>query len=309
MPKKLEQTILRWGEIGVRTGPWGVTLFIVCFSLLIYTIIAFLFGLQEFWTGYIIATIMPLIVAYPLSIGLMMIARIFKAQRENIEFSNNLKNTLLSVVSHDVKGPLSNIDAVLNLYFSEEIKEEEREELLRELQQQVKTNLDFVIHILHWTKMQFDGFKLTKTTFNLEDVISKMLLAYDFQLQQKKIKISHQANMIITADRDLVRLVLRNLLSNAIKFSNPGGTIHIKAENNGTLATIQVEDNGIGMNEEKSKRIFEETFTSSAQGTWKESGTGLGLKLCKTFIEAQGGVISVKSKLGVGSTFFFTVPQ
>ena len=95
---------------------------------------------------------------------------------------------MLSVVAHDVKGPLINISSLLDFYFQKEISKEELDQLLTELQQQVNTNLDFVMNILQWTKTQFDGFQVIKTTIDLNELITKMLGAYKFQVQQKKLR-------------------------------------------------------------------------------------------------------------------------
>lgn len=306
---KAEHRIVKLGQFAIRIGPWGMTLFTVCCSVLIYTIITQFVSIDNSLIGYVLSVLMPVLLTYPMSLLAIRVSRILSERQRILDMNNSLKNTLLSVVSHDVKGPLINLDAVLDMYFSKEIQAEELDELLRELQQQVKVNLDFVINILHWTRMQYDGFHLSKSIFNLEDVIIRMLKAYDFQIKKKNIQVKYEANLEMDADRDLIRLVLRNLLANAIKFSNPGGFIRIDASLEGRLVIIRVSDNGIGISKEKCKSIFDETISLSEKGTLKESGTGLGLRLCKTFIKEHGGVISVESEEGKGSVFTFSIPQ
>ena len=116
-------------------------------------------------------------------------------------------------------------------------------------------------------------------------------------------------NLTVNADRDLLRLVLRNLLSNAIKFSETGGKITISAKIEKGSLIAKVTDNGIGMDKEKLHSLFDENMLKSSKGTCLETGTGLGLKLCKTFIDALGGNIWAESEPGKGSVFYFSIPQ
>ncbi|OFX35291.1 MAG: hypothetical protein A2W90_08900 [Bacteroidetes bacterium GWF2_42_66] len=303
--KTLMDSILK-----IRTkGAFFITVISVLASVLIYITMTSVFGIALSPFGFVAATLIPTIVAYPSIYIVLKMTNIIQAKNQEIEMKNSLKNTLLSVVAHDVKGPLMNIDMLLELYFQKEIRQEELLGLLKELQQQVKTNLDFVMNILQWTKTQFDGFQVIKNKTDLKLLIDRMLNAYQFQIQQKKITVETDVDLTANIDRDLIRLVLRNLLSNAIKYSETGGKISISAKiENGILVT-SVMDNGLGIEPEKLKSIFNENVLDSSKGTYMETGTGLGLKLCKTFINALGGTIGAESEPGKGSTFYFTIPQ
>ncbi len=292
-----------------KLGPGIVTLISILASEIIYFFIALFVGAEGQPIGYIAAFLIPLVIAYPTVSIFLSVTKIIQKQHKEIEMKNNLKNTMLSVVSHDVKGPLINISSLLDFYFQKEISKEELDQLLIELQQQVNTNLDFVMNILQWTKTQFDGFQVIKTTIDLNELITKMLGAYKFQVQQKKITVETNMNLTVNADRDLLRLVLRNLLSNAIKFSETGGKITISAKIEKGSLIAKVTDNGIGMDKEKLHSLFDENMLKSSKGTCLETGTGLGLKLCKTFIDALGGNIWAESEPGKGSVFYFTIPQ
>ena len=111
------------------------------------------------------------------------------------------------------------------------------------------------------------------------------------------------------ADLNMINLVFRNLILNGIKFTEPGGQITVSAEANDGMYTVSITDNGVGINPEVQKILFEKTSGYSTRGTANEKGTGLGLILCKEFVEKNGGKIWLKSELGKGSTFFFTVKK
>lgn len=307
--KDLQDNIIRrFSKLGTKSA-FLITVISVFASVGIYLLMTSVFGITRTNFGYIAATLIPTIVAYPSIYIVLKVTNLVHEKSKEIEMKNSLKNTLLSVVAHDVKGPLMNIDSLLDLYFLKEIDQHELLVLLKELQQQVKTNLDFVMNILQWTKTQFDGFQIIKTTVKLDELISRIIGAYNYQIQQKKITVKSDANLTVIADRDLMRLILRNLLSNAIKFSETGGIIAIDAKIENGLLVTKVSDNGIGIDTKKLSSIFDETNLNSSKGTNMETGTGLGLKLCKTFIDALGGNIGAESEPGKGSTFYFTIPQ
>jgi len=292
-----------------KKGPLLITALAVIISVFIYLCLAVAFDISLCLFGFIVAIFTPAILAYPCSYFTFKITNQIQEKNEEAEMKNSLKNTLLSVVAHDVKGPLINIDSLLELYFQEEISQEELSGMLKELQQQVKTNLDFVMNILQWTKIQFDGFQVIKTPVDLKFLTGRIIDAYQFQIQQKKITVETDTGLTANVDRDLMRLVLRNLISNAIKYSNPCGKIKIEMKiENGILVT-KISDNGLGMDKEKLDSLFDKKNLDSIKGTCMETGTGLGLKLCKTFIDALGGNIHAESEPGKGSVFSFTIPQ
>lgn len=306
---ELQDNIIRIiSKLGTK-GAYLITVISVFASVGIYLVLTSVLEIPRSTFGFIAASVIPTVVAYPSIFLVLKVTNLMHKKNKEIEMKNSLKNTLLSVVAHDVKGPLMNIDSLLDLYFLEEIDQHELLILLKELQQQVKTNLDFVMNILQWTKTQFDGFQIIKTTVKLDELISRIIGAYNFQIQQKKITIKSDAGIAVIVDRDLMRLILRNLLSNAIKFSETGGTILIHAKIENGLLVTKVTDNGLGMDHEKLTSIFDETNLNSSKGTNMETGTGLGLKLCKTFIDALGGKIWAESEFGKGSSFYFTIPQ
>jgi len=122
------------------------------------------------------------------------------------------------------------------------------------------------------------------------------------------LEIDIAPGLFVFADVRMTQTILRNLISNAIKFTKPGGTVSVLAESNAGYVTIKVIDTGVGMDEKDVDKLFRADISHTTKGTAKESGTGLGLMLCKDLVEKQGGKIRVESKKDQGSTFYFTLP-
>ena len=142
-------------------------------------------------------------------------------------------------------------------------------------------------------------------------VIDEIFALLNDSAQQKSITISRNLphHLPVLADKDMVHTILRNLVSNGIKFSNSGGNIIINAEQLDDQLTVSVADDGVGIIEEVLDKLFQIEKSHSTMGTLKEKGTGLGLLLCKDFVEKHGGRIWAESIEGKGSVFYFTIPQ
>ncbi|MFZ0280805.1 MAG: HAMP domain-containing sensor histidine kinase, partial [Bacteroidales bacterium] len=145
---------------------------------------------------------------------------------------------------------------------------------------------------------------------SFSDICKNILETLNKNADAKNITIKSSTidNISVFADIDMLKTVLRNLVSNAIKFTNRGGTIIINAEENSENVTISVSDNGIGIMPDKLTKLFDISYRQSTKGTEKESGTGLGLILCKEFVEKNEGKIWVESEIDKGSNFKFTLP-
>jgi signal transduction histidine kinase len=146
---------------------------------------------------------------------------------------------------------------------------------------------------------------------NLTGLIEEEMEAINIKASHKEIIIynSIAPDLLVLADIQMIKSVVRNLLSNAVKFTNSGGEITISASEKQKFVEIQVEDNGIGISAENIKALFNPGVRHSTSGTHKEKGTGLGLIICKEFIEIHGGSIYVESEPGKGSRFIFTLPH
>ena len=165
-------------------------------------------------------------------------------------------------------------------------------------------------NLLQWSKSQLGSIKLSPKPIVLYDSVDDVLSLFGISAQKKNIKVENLIVKDITvfADKHVVSTVLRNLLSNALKFTNQGGIIKISSVISNNKITVSVEDNGKGISEENLEKLFRIDQSYSTKGTENETGTGLGLILCKDLITQSNGEIFVESTLGKGSIFKFTLP-
>lgn len=222
--------------------------------------------------------------------------------------SIQVRDKLLSIITHDLKSPINNILGLINELEGNEISEEERFVLLETLKKQTSLSLDTLENILKWGQAQIRGIKANPQAFILKDLLIRNKELVDINLQSKNIQltIDVEDSLKLYADKDQVDFVIRNLLSNAIKYSNSTSFINVSATKlNDGMIRIDVKDEGVGMSEETINSLFGVKQKINL-GTKSEKGSGLGLLLCKEFVEVNNGKISAVSTLGKGSTFSFT---
>jgi signal transduction histidine kinase len=164
---------------------------------------------------------------------------------------------------------------------------------------------------LLWASSQLKGIHIEATRLHLHEICENSLDLLSASAGQKNILMHNNIpiNATCIGDKNMIELVMRNLISNAIKFTDDKGEIHVKFEEAGHMVKFKVIDNGIGIDSEKLDRLFDEYKNSSAKGTANEKGTGLGLMLCKLFVEQNNGTIHAESKKGKGSVFTVTLPS
>jgi len=237
--------------------------------------------------------------------------RKIKEQKEELESLNLLKNRLLSVVSHDTRSPLNTLKGTLFLLENDALSHEEMKETVGRIIIQSEQVTNFLDNLLHWAKSQFEQAKPNISVVNLHDILVPTIELLKPIANAKKISILHQhsENLAIEADKEMLKTVIRNLVSNAIKFCSSEDSIEIKTElgNIGKNVKVFCNDTGAGISQENLEKIFHQGQLST-KGTNNELGTGLGLLLCKLFVEANGGSIGVTSQENKGSSFWFTIP-
>lgn len=226
--------------------------------------------------------------------------------------SNADKNRFFSILSHDLRGPFSSLLGLSDM-------------LLRNLDKydlnNIRTNVTYISEISHntynlledlllWSGSQSGNLKYEPVRIRLSELFSGIVRTMSPSAGNKKIALKFSAgeNDYISGDIDMLNTVLRNLVSNSIKFTNEGGEILLSSQLQDGEILISVSDNGIGIPEKDQAKLWNITTTYSARGTHGETGTGMGLILCKDFIEKHGGKIWVESKAGIGSTFKITLP-
>jgi len=232
-----------------------------------------------------------------------------KEQRLELENLNGLKDRLFSIIAHDLRGPLRNLQEVLSLIHTNVLSDKEKEFLLKELSRSVDQSVGLMENLLSWASSQQNGENIKQHRFNLNELFQEVLDSIKALIGKKslEVKLELEPDLEVFADREMIKIVLRNLVGNAIKFNHQGAVISIKGQLKDEV-NISVSDEGIGMSPEVLDQLFSLDLRSR-KGTSNEEGSGLGLMLCKDFIEKNGGKLDVKSEEGKGSIFSFVLAQ
>jgi PAS domain S-box-containing protein len=235
-----------------------------------------------------------------------------KMYTEELKQLNATKDRFFSIIAHDLKNPFITILGFTDLLSSDydELSDEERLTLINEMKNSAKLSFNLLQNLLHWSRSQTGRIEFTPQKLDLFKLINENLLLLNNSAEQKQIHLLNKVpgGTQVTADEDMLNTVVRNLLTNAIKFSNKCGMISVIASMKQNFAEICVSDCGVGMDQKTVDNLFRLDVAHSTTGTENETGTGLGLILCKEFIEKNGGTIRVESQPGIGSKFIFTLP-
>lgn len=201
---------------------------------------------------------------------------------------------------------MASLKGILSIAEKGIISEEEFKAFLPLLSKNVGYTYDLQDNLLHWSRSQLHGEIVYPELFDLKRLIREKIILFEKKALEKKINLEDLVadNTFLFADKNMIRLVLHNLLANAIKFCNPGDRIAIAAKPEEEDTIVSVSDTGIGMDTAAMSKLFE-FGTISTPGTQGEKGTGLGLMLCKDFVEKNDGAIWVESTPGKGSCFYF----
>ncbi len=226
--------------------------------------------------------------------------------------ANADKDKFFTIIAHDLKSPFNGflgITEILATQFNE-LSGERVQTLINALKDSALKMYALLEGLLQWAQIQSGKMNYNFEPLNLFEKVNKVTALLATNSLDKKIDISNRVdkNAIVFADQKSVETVLRNLISNAIKFTNPGGFVSIESEVKAEEIVVSISDNGVGMSEKAKNNLFRIAVNPSTSGTNNESGTGLGLILCKELIENNKGEIKVESEPGKGSTFIFTLP-
>lgn len=233
-------------------------------------------------------------------------------KNEQLNNLNSTKDKLFSIISHDLRGPFNVILGFQNILVNEyaQCTEKERIDMVKKTYSTSQKVFDLVENLLSWARIQTSTIRYNPVRLEVNKVITERLDLYRNIAEAKGIHFENQLeeDLIGYADLDILEAVLRNLTHNAIKFTPSGGNITVKAVKELDTIRISVVDTGVGMNVPQVESLFIPGKSSSNNGTGGEKGSGLGLLLCKDFVEINKGQITVASKWGKGSTFTFTIP-
>ena len=228
-----------------------------------------------------------------------------KISENKLSELNQVKDKLFSVVSHDLRNPLATMQAFLKLLttHSRKMSDAEKDKLYIEAQQSIDNLNELLYNLLQWSKSQMGLLQIKKEKLNVKLLFERTIRTIHSIALMKEIKINvtSEENLFIDGDKDMIEFIIRNLISNAIKFSFRDSTIELNAFSSNNKIIIEVLDFGIGISEIKIKQILGQNKAITQRGTEKEKGTGLGLLICKDFIEKNDGTLDIKSEVNRGT--------
>ena len=232
-----------------------------------------------------------------------------QAQTKELAELNSLKNRLFSIISHDLKSPMYALSHLFQNMKRYNLPAEEVKAMMPEVAKDLNYTIGLMENLLQWSKSQMQSDAVRAQEIDLCAMVNDVIKMLRLQAEEKCVTInfSNEGPAHVFADKDMIQLVLRNLISNSIKFTPKDGSVTVAINKHSYFAEVAVQDTGTGISDEALKKINENVFYTT-KGTASESGTGLGLMLCKEFLAKNGGQMHIESRVGKGSTFSFTLP-
>lgn len=239
-------------------------------------------------------------------------SQLIESQAHDLEDLNNFKNKLLAIIGHDLRSPIQNLRNLTDMFDEGNLSVQEIIFLMKTINPVIKAAELTLSNLLAWADGQIRGIKNTQPKpVDLMPVVLEAEQIFKHLLDQKNISIQHhiEADSIVLADENHLKVIVNNLLSNAIKFTGDAGEISIVVERAEGRLITSISDTGIGITDEEIERVLSANTHFSKTGTMGEKGTGIGLLLCRELIEVNGGELWIKSNAVMGSTFSFSLPS
>ena len=261
--------------------------------------------------------ILPLIffLILNLIIPLLLITILKEKDNQKLSELNKSKDKFFSIIAHDLRGPFGGLQQIGELLWlnKNEISDEKREKLTKVLYQNSKNTFNLLDNLLKWASANAGLIIYEPSQLNLNKIVLNNISLFESQIKLKNLKLNcnFDTDIFVYADEDMIDTVIRNLLSNAIKFTPTGGKIEIvveKIDKINNTCTVVIVDSGIGMAKDSQSKVFEIDATVSTLGTNMETGTGLGLKLCKEFLTINKGTIWIEINENKGTSVFISLP-
>jgi signal transduction histidine kinase len=226
---------------------------------------------------------------------------------------NKTKDRFFSIIAHDLRNPFHALEGLSRILVekSDTMDREKVRSFHREFYETSRRGSNLLENLLEWSRSRMDNFKVKPVNFRLKPLTGKIIGDLAINSGKKELTMVNEVpeKEEIFADKNMIETVLRNLISNAIKFTPRGGVVYVQAAGNGNSTTIVVKDTGVGIPPGKIQTLFSLTEKHTTPGTEKERGSGLGLILCKEFVEKHGGTIRITSTEGKGSSFIISLPK
>lgn len=233
-------------------------------------------------------------------------------QRKELELLNATKDKFFSIIAHDLKNPFASLIGASDLLVdgANELSQEQVKTFSGIINQSARQAFRLLENLLDWSRTQTGSIAWKPKQVDLWDLVNEVVILLTGSAENKQIELEARIDEDLTAfvDPNMINTVVRNLVSNAIKFTPRGGKILVESKLSDDFIEISVTDNGVGIKPDKLDQLFQIGESVVGIGTENETGTGLGLILCKEFVEQHNGKLSVKSEVNVGSTFKFTIP-
>lgn len=235
-----------------------------------------------------------------------------KERTKQLSELNATKDKFFSIIAHDLKNPFNALLGFSSLLINEfdAFSDADKLDLIKTMDTASKNAYKLLQNLLEWSRSQTGSIQWEPDSISLQEIVSNTIELLNDAAAAKEVSINAiiPPNMRVWADGNMTLTVFRNLISNALKYTPKGGDIRVYTKNADKMVEITIEDNGVGINEEDKLKLFRIDVNHSTSGTNNEQGTGLGLILCKEFVEKNGGKIWVESIEGKGSKFKFTLP-
>lgn len=242
---------------------------------------------------------------------LQFINQTIEVQNAQLQQLNATKDKFFSIIGHDIKGPLNSLTSFSNLLINhfEALSKDDIQTVARDLDKSLKNLFTLLNNLLEWARSQTGNIDFKPESFDIIEVLNQNKELLQTQAAAKEITILHEhvSPMLINANQQSITTVVRNLISNAIKFTPAHGVIKLSAEEKGDEVIVSIADTGVGMSKVVMEKLFRLDAKHTTPGTANEKGTGLGLILCKDFVEKNGGRLWVESEEGKGSVFYFAL--
>jgi len=227
--------------------------------------------------------------------------------------ANAVKDKFYSIIAHDLKDPfqvlLISAEVLHNDY--PDMEKEERNKYISGIYRTTGNLAALLENLLQWSRTQYGEIECNPREIDLDILAKEQIDFFIAKAEKKNITLIAEIpeNLPVYADENMLQSILRNLVGNALKFTHPGGTVKLTTKDDGNFIVTSVSDTGVGIQGEKLDALFTTGGSHTTMGTAKEKGTGLGLMLCKEFVEKNGGSLRISSQPGKGSTFSFTLPK
>ena len=235
-----------------------------------------------------------------------------RKQKDELNELNAMKDTFFSILAHDLKNPFSSLYSISGLVVQnfKDMEEEEQLSALKKIEDSAKHIYNLLDNLLIWSQSQKGDIEHQPEKFSLSTLIHTNINLHKIAAEHKGVHITSEVSgeLFAYGDREMISTVLRNLINNAVKYSHKGGLVEVNVADKSDKLEVMVSDQGIGMSGENAEKLFRIDAKYKSPGTMGEKGTGLGLILCKDFVENNNGRIWCESQEGSGSTFHFTIP-